>query len=706
MSYALEADLDLTKAERDFLARNKHFSVYMEENFSPFSFWEGTQLIGYSVDFANLVAQRLGVSFHYQSQGLHWSSAVDKFKAGKIDVIAQMKRTSEREEFALFSSPYMSHYHSIVIHKDNQEELNSLEKLKGKVVGVVNGFDAHTVLLEQYPEIKLRLYDNSKQLVDAVILGIVDAAVANHQVIQHRIDTNFITDIVSIPILDNTNFPVARDSFATRKDNVLLASSIRKAVDSLVIERNQLRTKWFGDEGPKYVALSDSEQKFLQAFGPIKYCIDPKWKPLDFINSAGEPDGLSEDVLKLFEYRSPIRFEYVPTKSWEESINFAKERRCDVLSMAAQTEERKKFMTLSTPYANFPVVVATRIHQPFVKNFENILGETFAVVRSYSIIQTLRAQYPSINLVEVDSALDGLNMVTSGEVYGFLDSAASISQMVEEHGMVGIKISSQTNETFFLGLSVRNDFPELIRIINKHVESIDPSLLQTLISQRVAIRYDKGVDYSLLWKVLFVVGVFALFIVFRYRELAKMNKQTQRAYDELYATKQELERIVTQDYLTGLLNRKRLDELMEQESRYAGGFGSPLGLIMIDIDHFKAVNDTYGHSVGDNVIICVADILKQHARSTDIVGRWGGEEFMILCPNTSRSELIGLANTIKDEVGHYEIPVVGVKTISLGLAVLAPNETVIEFYKRADNALYSAKNNGRNRVEFNDIEEH
>jgi|OM-RGC.v1.000500775 diguanylate cyclase (GGDEF) domain len=699
-TFAMDTGLALTREESEFLMQNRSFSVYVERNFAPFSFWDGVQLSGYSVDFANLIAQRLGVSFHYKTEATNWKSAVDKFKEGKIDIIAQMTSSSDRKSYALFSQPYMSHYHSIVVPKEKRAELNSLEKLKGKVVGVINGYAVQSELSEHYPEIGLRLFEDNKQLVEAVMLGRVDASIATHQVVQRSITSNFITDIVSIPILDNIYFPIVQESFGIQKSERLLASAIGKAIDSLSVEQAKLQVKWFGDSVPKYVALTESESNFLNAFGPIKYCIDPKWKPLDFENSLGEPDGLSADVLALFMQRSSIRFRYVPTASWADSVKALKERQCDVLAMAAQAKERDAFMTLSTPYANFPVVVATQIHQPFVSRVDDILDKTFSVVRSYSIVSSLRHKYPNIKLIEVDKALNGLKMVASGEVYGYLDSVASISHVVEEHEMAGIKVSAKMDETFSLGLGVRNDYPDLISIINKHVESIEPTIMQSLISKRVAIRYDISTDYSLIWKVLFVVVVFALFVIFRYRELAKMNKKIQLAYDEMHAAKQELELLVSQDYLTGLFNRKKLDELMARECIESKHYGRPLGVIMIDIDHFKDVNDTYGHSVGDDVIGCIARLLKQHARPSDKVGRWGGEEFMVLCPNTPPDELIAFAEMIRAQVSSYDITIVGTKTISLGLAVLEPFETVVELHKRADNALYVAKNNGRNRVEF------
>ena len=153
------------------------------------------------------------------------------------------------------------------------------------------------------------------------------------------------------------------------------------------------------------------------------------------------------------------------------------------------------------------------------------------------------------------------------------------------------------------------------------------------------------------------------------------------------------------DKLTGLFNRLKLDEALNDEFNRSNRFKRSFGIIIIDIDYFKRVNDTYGHQVGDQVLIQFAKILKKNIRKVDILGRWGGEEFMIICSETDFQGTIKLAQSLRKIVSKYDFPTIGNFTASFGVSIYAGDENIDKVIARADNALYKAKENGRNRVE-------
>ncbi|MCK4621342.1 MAG: diguanylate cyclase [Desulfuromonadales bacterium] len=161
-----------------------------------------------------------------------------------------------------------------------------------------------------------------------------------------------------------------------------------------------------------------------------------------------------------------------------------------------------------------------------------------------------------------------------------------------------------------------------------------------------------------------------------------------------------LERLAITDRLTELYNRRKLDEILTVESERTKRFNNPYGIVLLDIDHFKSVNDTYGHQVGDQVLVDVAKLLKLHTRETDVAGRWGGDEFLIICPETDQNGLIQLAENLRKNIERYEFSVVNTKTSSFGVTVYQQGDEIKDMILRADKALYLAKGNGRNRVEF------
>ncbi len=160
------------------------------------------------------------------------------------------------------------------------------------------------------------------------------------------------------------------------------------------------------------------------------------------------------------------------------------------------------------------------------------------------------------------------------------------------------------------------------------------------------------------------------------------------------------EELALTDTLTGLANRRKLDADFEELAKLYGRHKTTFSIIIVDIDKFKSVNDTYGHEIGDTVLQKFAKILKNNTRAIDKVGRWGGEEFMILCPETNETDAIALAQKLRAEIAKTEFAVVGKVTASFGVSTFREYDTPSSCSKRADDALYTAKDAGRDRVEF------
>lgn len=180
-------------------------------------------------------------------------------------------------------------------------------------------------------------------------------------------------------------------------------------------------------------------------------------------------------------------------------------------------------------------------------------------------------------------------------------------------------------------------------------------------------------------------------------ELKEAQKSLAEAHALLALQNKELEHRSETDGLTGLYNRHRMEEGLREAAARALRYGEPLSVVMTDLDHFKAINDTYGHREGDRVLKEVARAFRRHSRSSDLVGRWGGEEFLILCASTDLEGAGALARTLREEVAalpELDRPV----TASFGVAPFRTGESWEELVERADKALYRAKATGRNRV--------
>lgn len=167
---------------------------------------------------------------------------------------------------------------------------------------------------------------------------------------------------------------------------------------------------------------------------------------------------------------------------------------------------------------------------------------------------------------------------------------------------------------------------------------------------------------------------------------------------ELLAAREELEHLAQHDNLTGAWSRRRIEEAAQQEMLRKTRYGHPVSLIFIDLDHFKRINDSYGHAAGDDVLKTFCDIAQKCMRSTDLLGRWGGEEFVIVTPNSGLMIAILLAERIRKAIMACDFPGVGRVTASFGVAEYREDESWESWLCRSDAALYAAKEGGRNRV--------
>jgi len=183
----------------------------------------------------------------------------------------------------------------------------------------------------------------------------------------------------------------------------------------------------------------------------------------------------------------------------------------------------------------------------------------------------------------------------------------------------------------------------------------------------------------------------------------QMQASLENAKAKLEEANAALARMATTDYLTGLFNRRQADLLFEREIARCRRSGHPLAVVLLDLDRFKSINDTYGHDVGDVCLKHVADCLRDRLRASDIVARYGGEEFLLVLPETGRDDALSLADTVRRRIVEHEIThgdlTVRVAT-SAGVAVLDPGLDIPshELVSRADQAMYHAKGLGGNRA--------
>jgi diguanylate cyclase (GGDEF)-like protein/PAS domain S-box-containing protein len=160
----------------------------------------------------------------------------------------------------------------------------------------------------------------------------------------------------------------------------------------------------------------------------------------------------------------------------------------------------------------------------------------------------------------------------------------------------------------------------------------------------------------------------------------------------------KLQKLATIDNLTGIYNRHKSNEEIDIEISRDRRYNGVFALAMFDIDHFKHINDTYGHDVGDYVLKEFSTLISKHIRDSDRFGRWGGEEFILLLPHLNNKEAMSVAQKLRKIVANYAFKDIPQVTTSVGITIYTPGDTKESLLKRVDHALYKAKKAGRNKV--------
>lgn len=433
------------------------------------------------------------------------------------------------------------------------------------------------------------------------------------------------------------------------------------------------------------VELTPHERNYLQKLGPIKVCVDPDWAPFETLNATGEYVGIGADLLFLVAQRLGINIEVLKTKDWDETMIASKAGKCQIMSFLNQTPARDKWLIFTEPHFSDPNVFITREEHPFIADPSELVDKTIVFPEGTAMEEKIRKAYPNLKVITTPTEMDAFKLVSDKKADMTLRSLIVAAYTIKKEGFFNLKISGQLpNYTNQLRIGVIKSEPMLRDILDKGVATISAKDRESIVNQHIVIKAQTVVDYSLVTKMLIGFLLIAVAVIYRYYELSKYNKKL------LYLSQT--------DILTKLYNRTKIDQALNIQMERAKRTQRHFAVLLLDIDFFKKVNDTFGHPVGDAVLIQLANIAKQSIRSYDIIGRWGGEEFLVLCPESTLQEAQQVAQRIRTHIKNAHFSTNTIHTISIGVAMMREEDTPNTLIARADKALYRAKDEGRDRV--------
>ncbi len=791
--------------EKQWLKDHPILRVQNLNTFPPFNFNENGIPLGYTIDYMDLLAEYMGVKIEY-IKDKSWNDYLGMLKEGSLDIIPHIAITQEREKFVDFTHfNHIEYTLGIAIQKD--AEIKSMKDLKDKIIAVTNNTFLHDHLKNKFPNQSLLLTESTSKAVEAVSLGKADAVIGSLPALNYYIQKNWFSNIKTdkieeLGLPNKTQLPMG-----VAKGNKTLLSILEKVNNKVSYKTvKNLKEKWMDIPtiSKKIIHFTDKEQTYLYNKKEINLCINSNWMPFEKVEDS-KHIGIVSEYFELFKEKVKIPIKIVPTKNMDESIDYTKQRKCDLVSVTFESKNALDKIDFSKPYIDTSIVIATRVETPFINYIPSLQNKKIGVLKGCVGSKILKVNYPYMKLIYVDSIEEGLNKVSNKELFGFIGPLLTVGPLIQVNFIGDVKVGGKLEETWNLSIGVRNDEPYLKNIVNKFVNSISEESHKRIMNKWNSLTMTSSIDYTkLLYISLFFIIVIFI-VLYKNRSINIINKELILAHEEIKEqqnmvdkyvlivetdingiiktvndvycktlgyTKEELigkthkfmrypsagesffkelwqtiekdetwsgemfnytknkeikclftninaiyrenikvgyrgiceditdkkrvEELSITDNLTKIYNRMKLDELISKQVASFERYELPFSIVLLDIDNFKMVNDTYGHDVGDDVLKQLANVLEKNTRQTDLVGRWGGEEFLIICPNTVSKNASIVAEHIRFLIEQEYFNEVGSITVSIGIAQFEKDDTIISIFKKADNALYEAKNSGKN----------
>jgi len=471
------------------------------------------------------------------------------------------------------------------------------------------------------------------------------------------------------------------------------------------------------------VTLSAAERAAVAAMAPLTVlAVDAppmsRWNP-----SGRNYSGVAVDVLCFIAAQTGLRYVIEPGRDQTVAAKIARVQagRADVfLSLSALPERAEHGLFTRPYYESYYAVIARKGARLQVQGLAGLAGHRVGVIKGVAFEPILRRSVDEGRLVTFDQTRsDGLfEALRDGTIDAAVYSKGIFAEKRYQHEYFDLEVVDTLRDMpraygFYFSKSPAHE--RLVAVFDRYLDAMDfsRSVVAHEDGERQFIeRYVAQRSQRIYWQAGTVAaGVLAavFFVALRrYRrlthQLAERSERVLRQQRALVTSHRKLQRLSQTDGLTGLANRRELDHMLAREHKRRRRTGAPLSVLMIDIDHFKCVNDHYGHAMGDDYLRAVARALKTSAaRSADLAARYGGEEFACLLPDTASHDAVRVAERVREYMAALQLPNATaphpVLTLSVGVATqVGGGASAAQLLQSADEALYAAKHAGRNCI--------
>ena len=431
--------------------------------------------------------------------------------------------------------------------------------------------------------------------------------------------------------------------------------------------------------------LSPKEQHIIQTH-PIQCISTGLWAPFNTLKD-GKLEGIGFDYLDLISKKLHLKTHCKQAKSWTEVLTAIKTKTADLTVAGQPTQERKSYAVFSKPYATYPIVVATRNDIGYIDDLHFLEDKVIAIGKGYAMASLIEKHYPYLKVKYVETLDDALHLIETGKAFATIEILPVLSYKINKKNYNTLKISGSIPYGYDVTLMLRKDYAELVPLINRAIDAITQEEKSQIAKKWMYIHYNTPLSkkfYLLLFVLSLIICIFAVWLFNLYKRIKHKNE-----------TEKSLKKLIYYDFLTSIYNRHMLDISLEKEIALSMRSESPMSIIFFDVDRFKKINDTYGHEKGDFILKMIAQLVSSHMRESDIFGRWGGDEFLIVLPQTSLNEAKKMSEKLYQLIQAYDFSIEGKLTCSFGVTAYEDGDSVSTMIMRVDKLLYKHKNRAK-----------
>ena len=374
--------------------------------------------------------------------------------------------------------------------------------------------------------------------------------------------------------------------------------------------------------------------------------------------------------------------------SIEESLN---NERLNISSNSIKTKfvysfdkKAKDGYLFTVPISQIPITVVTKNDKNFITDLGILKNINVGVNKNLEIIQTLQKEYPNINFIELVSTDEGIEKLEKNKIFAFIDNMYTISHKIDKNNLNNLKINTSLNHKLNMYIQVEAKNELLVNILNKAIHRFTKEDVSSILNNYQFIVYPKNIDFVFLGKIILpLIFLLAIFIYFN----VKLKKEIVKRKE----IEEQLSELANKDSLTHIFNRRKIEYICEAEIERNKRYNNNLSIIFFDINDFKIINDTLGHHLGDDVLIKISSIIQKNIRNIDFIGRWGGDEFLIVLPETNLSQCKSIVSHLKNLLSEIYFTDSLKVTCSFGIAECQENDTLDSLLKKADESMYQQK---------------